>query len=279
MSEISDSTLMAYADGELDPALRSAVEARLAVDPAMRVRLAAFTQTGREELSALFDPTMREAVPARLHDAIANFPMRNGSRQSTAPRSGEVRGAAFGTLLQGLLGVSAISWARFALALLVGVSAGWVLSRATLGPVPEGGQAPRLVGADTASGALLLHVLESTPSGTVVSATGADGTTVSFKVVLSFLSRNAEYCRQYEMVAAGGAEFGGLACRSKDETWRIEVHTRAPAKGISRGGKSVPAGEENAVDAAVRGIMPETGEVLVGESEKELIRNRWRVKG
>jgi len=278
MSEISDSTLMAYADGELDPALCSAVEERLAVDSAMRERLAVFKQTGREELSAPFDLMMREAVPARLRATIAGFALKNGAGLTARRESAVVRAPAFGTLLQSVLGVSAMGWARFALVLLVGVSAGWVLSRATLGPAPESGQALRLVGGDIASGALLLHVLESTPSGTVVSARGADGATVSFKVILSFLSRNEEYCRQYEMVAAGGAEFAGLACRSKDEAWRIEAHTRAMAKGTSRGGMSVPAGEEHAVDAAVRSIMPETAEVLVGEPEEELIRSRWRVK-
>ncbi|MDN3713648.1 zf-HC2 domain-containing protein [Paracoccus cavernae] len=44
---ISDETLMAYADGELDQAEAAAVEAALAADPGLQARLRPFSETRR----------------------------------------------------------------------------------------------------------------------------------------------------------------------------------------------------------------------------------------
>jgi hypothetical protein len=268
---------MAYVDGELEPELRSTVEALLAADPVLRTRLAAFRDTGPQELAPLFDPVIREPVPAHLHDLVGEFPLAHAHGRPTSFALSSTRALGLGAALQSLFGPPIMAWGRLAFVLLLGVSAGWI-GRATIGYEPGDGQLARLTGADVASAPLLLHVLESTPSGTMVSARDAAGESVSFKVILSFLSRDQSYCRQYEMAGAGGAQFGGLACRSADNAWRIAVHARAPAKANSRGSFSVPAGEENPVDAAVQKLMPETAEVLVGEPEEELIRNRWQAK-
>jgi hypothetical protein len=268
---------MAYVDGELEPELRSTVEALLAADPVVHERLAAFQDTGRQELAPLFDPIIREQVPAHLYDLVCEFPLAHADRRPASFALSSTRVSALGAALQSLFGPPAMAWGRLAFVLLLGVSAGWI-GRATIGYESSDGPIARLTGADLASAPLLLHALESTPSGIVVSAPDAAGATVSFRVILSFLSRDQHYCRQYEMVGAGGAEFGGLACRSADHEWRIEVHARAPAKGNSRGGMSVPAGEENPVDAAAQKLMPGTTEALVGEPEEELIRSRWRAR-
>jgi hypothetical protein len=275
MGEISDSTLMAYADGELEPELRSTVEALLAADPVVRERLAAFMETGRQELAPLFDSVIGEPVPAHLYDVVREFPLSHADGRPASLASSSTRVSALGAMLEGLFAPPAIAWGRLAFALLLGVSAGWI-GRAMIGHEPSEGQIARLTGADVASAPLLLHALESTPSGIVVSQPDAAAATVSFKVILSFLSRDQHYCRQYEMTRAGGAEFGGFACRSDDNVWRIGLHTRTPTKGNSRG--ITPAGEANPVNAAVQKIMPETAEPLLGESEEELIRNRWRAR-
>jgi hypothetical protein len=70
-----DERLMAYVDGELEPAARDAFEQKLEANPALQAEVA--RQRGlRERLGAAFDPALDEAVPLRLTLAVqaANTP-------------------------------------------------------------------------------------------------------------------------------------------------------------------------------------------------------------
>jgi len=62
---IDETMLHAYADGLLDAADRTAVEAWLAEHPAQLAEVAAW-QRQNEALGALFDPVAKEPIPARL---------------------------------------------------------------------------------------------------------------------------------------------------------------------------------------------------------------------
>jgi hypothetical protein len=272
MGEIPDSTLMAYADGELDSDLRRAVEELLAVDPGARGRLAAFIGTRRERLVPAFDPVMREPVPAAMRELVMTLPA--GAVAETRASAGS--GASLRTMLIGLLSPPTMAWAPIALALVVGLGAGFGLSQVGQRSGEDGG-AGLLTGAGVASGPLL-QALEGIPSGTVVVMRDATGETLSFKAVLSFLAKNDRYCRQYEITSRAGAEFAGLACRSGESNWQIEIYARAPAKGVSRRGMNMPAGTPSPVDAVAMEMMPATVDVLVGEPEEKLIRNGWRAR-
>lgn len=72
---IDDSTLHAYLDGELDPATRAEVEARLAQDPEARQRLENYAGVDRL-LRQEYAPVLDEPVPARLLRRPARMPVR-----------------------------------------------------------------------------------------------------------------------------------------------------------------------------------------------------------
>ena len=65
---ISDETLMAYADGEVDAATGAIVEAAMQDDPTIRARIAEHRAL-RSTVRAAFSGVLDEAVPQRLIDA------------------------------------------------------------------------------------------------------------------------------------------------------------------------------------------------------------------
>ena len=83
MLEHNDEALVAYLDGELDPAGRRDVEAWLAADPALGERLAALAQAGELARSAFAD-IVDEPIPERLIAAA-----RGATLQPAKPPSHE----------------------------------------------------------------------------------------------------------------------------------------------------------------------------------------------
>src|SRR5690606_33732918 len=67
--KFSEEVLMAYADGELDAATRTEVEAAAASDPELAASLSRHRAT-RELLRRGFDPVLDEPVPGRLLAAL-----------------------------------------------------------------------------------------------------------------------------------------------------------------------------------------------------------------
>jgi anti-sigma factor RsiW len=65
VTNLSDETLMAYADGQLKTAEMARIERLLAADPELRARLEVFRATGRD-LASLFDGHLNAPLPPRL---------------------------------------------------------------------------------------------------------------------------------------------------------------------------------------------------------------------
>jgi anti-sigma factor RsiW len=84
MQKHSDEALVAYLDGELDPAERHHVEAWLAADPAVRERLAALAQASDLVRSAYAD-IVDEPIPQRLIAAA-----RGETATTAAPQDAEI---------------------------------------------------------------------------------------------------------------------------------------------------------------------------------------------
>ena len=80
MSIPDDETLMAYADGELEPAQRAAVEAALAADPTLVVRVEQHRAL-RRKLNAKFDRVLMETVP----DALVAKILASSAAQGSGP--------------------------------------------------------------------------------------------------------------------------------------------------------------------------------------------------
>src|SRR5258707_13515564 len=87
--KISDETLMAYADGELDAAARAAVESAMREDPQIEARVAAH-RTLRRKVQAAYSAELSEEVPEHLLAAARGVGHTRGKvvnlRDARAPR-------------------------------------------------------------------------------------------------------------------------------------------------------------------------------------------------
>lgn len=254
MDELSDETLMAYADGCLDDAMRQRISAALETDPALRQRLEPFIITG-PGLAELFSEPLSEPVPARLLRTVLTY-------------EPQVRIGLWDRILQVL---QPQHWnpafaAACASCLVLGASTAW-LARA---PGNPGNQNPIAVssGEITAAG-VLRTALETSPGNTPITAAG---TTARPK--LTFASQDG-WCREYDLAMAPGTTFAGVACRRSDGTWRIEAH--APAETASAAASDVSPAAKAEPPASVEGAVDRlrTADVLTGAEEQVVIRNGW----
>ena len=201
-----DETLMAYADGELDDALRTEISAAMARDPALARRVEEHRAL-RAEVAGAFAPVLNQPVPERLlasaHNAaptaeraprgnVVQFPARTTRAPSTPWRARE--------------------WLAMAASLVLGMLLTWKLlipGDGTLVAVRDGTMVAR--------GALaqaLDHQLASQQTGSEPVLIG-----------LTFATPEGHFCRSFAARVAGTA---GVACRSSGE-WLIPVIDAAPA--------------------------------------------------
>lgn len=264
MTVLSDETLMAFADGELDAVTRARVAAQAEKDSSLRARLAAFEATGRS-LSTRYRRAMEEPVPERLLAAVLG----------TAP-------APICRPVPGLLGnirdaVSSLFTPapRFAAvaaaALAIGVIAGWGLRRAVTGPELAGLIA--LEAQSVVAAGDLKRVLETAASGTRVTASGAGAAGEVIRARMTFKSRDDGFCRQYEIASGNGQGYAGIGCRDTAGRWQIRMH--APALIAPQADqRTIAAGADAAVVAAVEQLLD--GDALGAADEADLIAKGWK---
>ncbi|MBZ2207617.1 anti-sigma factor family protein [Massilia soli] len=199
--KFSDETLMAYADGELDPATRGAVERAIRADPTLAAKVRQHSAM-RDNVFAAFAPIASEPVPPRLASAA-----RSGKviqlKTARAPRIEPDQDKRRWLWAE---------WGGIAAALMVGVLAG---GAAVLG-LQE--QPPLVAGA---GGALQARGGLADALSTQLAGAGAPGAAV--KIGVSFEAKDGGYCRSFMMGAAAG-----LACRNGAE-WAVPVMAQAPA--------------------------------------------------
>lgn len=203
---ISDETLMAYVDGELDAAARAAVDAAVADDPALGARLAR-QQALAGRLRAAFDDVLEEPLPPRLL-AAARAPA------AASPRAAGLRTRGGGVGL--VRHWSWPQWGALAASLIIGLLAGYTLPRHTpAGLVAENG---RLIARGALANALS-EQLASEPS---------DGSP-PLRIGLSFRAKSGDYCRTFTL--AGDDQqppHAGLACKEGPD-WHVRTLTPAQA--------------------------------------------------
>lgn len=282
MSEISDETLMAYADGELDAAGRIEVEAYLARDPASAGRLAAFTATGRT-LGDMFGQPMREPVPQRLLDAVKG-PARQSAHDLTTPATAPTAIIIPFESARRSRPLAAPSWTQtwsqpgaLAAASIAVIAAGlgtyWILDQAKSDFGQSYGVAIAKDGAKIA-GTALATALDTTPSGSSTMQT-IDGTPATIKPVFTFANASQSYCRQYEISTSAATQLAGVACRDARGQWKVEVQVALDGS-LPAAGKIVPAEKVSSatVDAIVDRII--SGDVLGLEDEAAVMKNNWQ---
>ena len=273
MAGLNDEILMAYADGQLDPAENARVEDLLANDPALRERLRIFTEAGKG-LSLLFEDHLRAPLPPRLKPFAS--PIKEQPR--IVPAMAErLRSAAVLARLQDLLKPENSAF-RFAfasgIALIAGIGLGVSLLRDTTGDTLSKFvqiSQDRLIARGP-----LRQLLETSPSGRAMQVTAEDSDKTQLKVKLTFKNKTDDYCREFCLKREAREGYGGIACR-KDGQWRIAMQAAMMSQPNSGG--IAPAGtskDHQAVEAAVLAMI--NGNSLGKDEEAAALGAGWEAR-
>lgn len=259
----TDETLMAYADGELDPSERSAVERAMREDP----QVAAAVERHRALRAKVFGAyagVLEEPVPERLRPvpAPAAAPRvlsldaaRQARRQAAAPPAPAAaprRQAWF-------------QWGALAASLVVGVLVGSAWLGGAGGTDGKGNGA--WISADAQGRLLAGETLADALSNQLASAQ-AQG---PVRIGTSFATRDGRYCRSFRL--QGGA---GLACR-EDAGWRIPVFKEGAANEDATSGNAyrqaaseMPVAVLEAIDERIE------GPALDAQAERAARERGWK---
>jgi hypothetical protein len=227
---VSDETLMAYADGEVDEATCAIIEAAMRENPEVRRRIAEHRAL-REAMQGAFSAVLDEPVPQRLIDAARG--------QTAAPAGGHVVDLAGAR--RAAAGQAPGRWrnwqpAAMAASVLVGVALGYVGWHSAKPLVTTGSSGELVAGAGLAEA--LSNQLSEDRSPGLAAFTG-----------LSFRAKTGDYCRTFSLT--GSHAGSGLACH-EGVGWTIKVLAQSPpAASNSSNFRPAASADPPAVRAAV----------------------------
>jgi hypothetical protein len=244
---ISDETLMAYADGELDAATRASVETAMQEDPDIAKRVARHRAL-REAMQGAFTGVLEEPVPERLIAAARGQRIatkgvvvdlaREAARRGTSPWPRRWQPAAMAASLALGLGLGFLAWHG---------------PNALIGPGSGGGLA-----ANAALAEALSTQLSDDRSPARVAVTG-----------LSFRSKSGDYCRTFSLTGTDASS--GLACRDGKE-WKIKALAEPPRAATNSANFRMAASEDSpairaAVEASIDGEpLDHAGEIAARQA-------------
>ncbi len=234
--------LMALHDGELPAQEASEAEDRLD-DPEAREFLARLAKAD-EAFTDAADELLDMPVPPKLVEAI---------RQSQ-PQTAEI--IPF-PRRRGIVGLA--------------VAAGLAAVIATNTQLFQSPTSPATDHDAASYAALLQEVMESVPSGEVLSS--SDGA-VSIAPMVSFKTDAATFCREF-MSSRDGAEFSGVACRDNVGSWTLQGELQALA---APAGESYRAAEGQEGGGKLPPALVKAAELSYAE-EQEAIRSGWKDSG
>lgn len=219
MSEerFDDETLMAYADGELDPARAASVEAAMARDPAIARTVSLFRGTAAAARMAVEaeTPPVPDALRARVEEAIA--------RAGTAPSAPSVGTPVTPTVHATPMRTAANSplYAIAASVAIVAVAVGAYFAGARQGdPSIAPGLAVVAPGAERAA---FEDALAAAPAGSA--RTLQPGSSVS--LTATFRDGSGHLCREFRVERTGADAVAGVACRAGG-TWSVAFAAMQP---------------------------------------------------
>jgi hypothetical protein len=186
---VSDDTLAAYVDGELDSAARADIEEAGRTDPSIEQRIARYRAL-RNQLQAAYAAELDEPVPDRLMATL---------------REPETRGS------PAVAGLRAARW-RYSLAasVLIAIGAGFLAWRHThTAPTEE------VNGTLVAQGVLAAGLSDQ------LSGDSTPGSPV--RIGLSFMAKSGNYCRTFSL-----SSDAGLACRHAGRWEILALAKRGP---------------------------------------------------
>jgi hypothetical protein len=247
---ISDETLMAYADGELDAAGRASIEAAMHDDPEIAKRVARHRAL-RETMQGAFAAVLQEPVPDRL---IAAARGQTAAPQSAVADLSLAREAARRKASTGP------RWqpAAMAASLLLGLGLGFLAWHGSGGLIQPGSGGGLVANATLAEA--LSTQLSDDRAPARVAVTG-----------LSFRSKSGDYCRTFSLT--GTEASSGLACREGTD-WKIKALAQSPHTAANSGNFRTAASEDSpAIRAAVESSID--GEPLDHAGEIAARQGGW----
>jgi hypothetical protein len=238
MDKISDEMISAWLDRECSVEQGAEIEAAVAWDPLLALRVARLARLDRV-LAPAYSDTLNASVPDRFETLLAS-----------PKNQANLRG--LWSALSGLLSPGPVL--AFGASLAVAAVAGGVLFSGLNGS-PGFETTPE--GAVIANGELSAHLAEL--------ASGGDG---AIRVKLSLRDEAGRFCRQFETSAAAG-----LACFESGD-WRLE--SLSGGRNATSSGSYVMA--EGGVDPGTTAALERIGisEVLDREHEARAIANGWK---
>lgn len=245
---VSDETLMAYADGEVDAETRAVIEAAMRDDPEIRRRIEEHRAL-REAMQGAFSKVLDEPVPQRLIDAARGH---NAARAGNVVDLTRARRAAVDA-------PGRRTWlpAAMAASVLAGVALGYLGWHGSNTWVTTNSRGELVAGAGLA-GALSNQLSEDRSVG-LVAITG-----------LSFRATTGNFCRTFSLTGAHASS--GLACHEGDG-WKIKVLAQTPPAANSSNFRPAASG----IAPAVRAVVEESidGEPLDQAGEIAARKQGW----
>jgi hypothetical protein len=268
VAEVSNEMLMAYADGVLDPLKREVVERALEAHPEYREIVEKFRATAAPIRRAFLDELGSKQLDALINTVASNMAASSPPRDKGAGARSRHRALAVLALVRGRAIPAALA---ASVALMFGAVLGWSLH--TL-PAPRVRDLVVFGDSGLTAQAELRQLLETTSSGTPVTAKSADGKSWELKATYTFRTFNNGYCRRYEITRTSAVGFDGYACRAGDGQWLVQAQERLDGKPSGGKGFRPAAGRGSVgVEAAINGVM--AGDALEAGQEAKLLASAW----
>ena len=237
---------MALADGELRASEVPDLVHEMARSPALLRAFQVYLSMGRNRIAKAYSAKREQPVPQWLIDTVMTAPMPGPATSSRPTR------AIWGSLLGWLKDkYSMPGWslaASPAVAAILAVALVWLL-------------APSATHGEGLLTAQLQRAIETTGNG-------EEAPIVALRPVLTFLSKDKTYCRQFE-VRSGAERTAAVACRSTTGEWQVLKRSAPYPIG------TLPAGSNREeVDRFTAGLM--SGQPLAKDQVKSLTVNGWQ---
>lgn len=261
--DISDETLMAFADGELPDAEMDRIAQLVEEDEALAMRLHDFV-VSRDALQKTYGSIAKEPVPEHL----VRFVMSGGTQGSPSARSTSQSSDSRPRSLSPV--VTPARWFQTPLAAAVAglVVGGLGVFMTIAGQRSDVG--PSRFATMAAADAAIVQALRSTPDGRRAewkdSISGRSG---EVKLQATHRVVGNTFCRRFEVIDQSASHaFAGIGCR-RDDSWRIEV-VASEAK-LPNGGFQPASGAAKGLESFLDALDAEA--VADNEVEQLIIRN------
>ena len=249
--KLSNETLMAYADGELDAATRAAVESAIATDPQIAAQIERY-QVQRKHINEAFDGVLQEPVPDRLLNAARAGPAKSSADVIHLARVRSEKNSRTRHVW------SWREWAAVAASLIIGLAFGQRSWRDSHEPMI----------ATIATGVVARAALDRALSEQLAGAATPNN---PVRVGVSFRAKSGEYCRTFTLQQGG--DIAGVACRNDDQ-WRIQTLARGAStpnqEGYRMAGAALPAAVLKTVEESI------DGEALDAAAEAAAKAHDWK---